>query len=426
VTFVSEETAKVCLGPAVQKGASAAAGIGTNNSEDKYAEVACKVSVDADAVADKDTEASSTTTGSSEVEKEISGPESHMYQYWYERIRPTLGHTIDVKVALPRNTRKRTHPLKVFVGGLQSDVTNEVLVEHFSSTFGKVASVEIIYNRVNHSPRGFGFVIFTDEQGYDACLAQRQQQILGHTVEVKAAIARDDMPKGAKRFGRNRHNHNHDRHAAIYHQNPILGFGTNGEYMPMPSSGFLPPQQYALYPRTAYPREPELVHLMQQMHFGSQHHLPAHAFGTPFPLPYVQQGAQQLQQAQGHVHGSHGIPLVTAAPGMMPNNFHSHVQAHTNSQSLMQGPNGGSSSKSNGSSGMISVMQVQVPVPVPVPYMLMPPGTQAASEPMTNLAHPNGEMIPTAMPPPVARAEEGETNKTFPVDSSSDERFNNV
>jgi RNA recognition motif-containing protein len=60
---------------------------------------------------------------------------------------------------------------KIFVGGLPLSVNNEILKSYFQQ-FGKVVEANIVYNHETMNSRGFGFVIFQDEQTVQEVLSR--------------------------------------------------------------------------------------------------------------------------------------------------------------------------------------------------------------------------------------------------------------
>ena len=53
---------------------------------------------------------------------------------------------------------------KIFVGGLHYDTRDAEFKQYFEK-FGKVISAEVMFNRETHKSRGFGFIVFEQENG---------------------------------------------------------------------------------------------------------------------------------------------------------------------------------------------------------------------------------------------------------------------
>ncbi|CAN6472150.1 unnamed protein product [Victoria cruziana] len=79
---------------------------------------------------------------------------------------------------------------KIFIGGLPSSVTSDVLKEFFEFHFGPVVDAVVIGSQAgeNIHPRGFGFVTFTHEVSVRAAVEVHFVTILGKKVEIKGAV----------------------------------------------------------------------------------------------------------------------------------------------------------------------------------------------------------------------------------------------
>jgi RNA-binding protein Musashi len=82
---------------------------------------------------------------------------------------------------------------KIFVGGLSWQTTDDSLRYHFEQ-YGPVLSVEVMKDRVTGDPRGFAFVVFTDEKTVDLVMAEPRHEINHKVVDVKRAQARGVAP----------------------------------------------------------------------------------------------------------------------------------------------------------------------------------------------------------------------------------------
>lgn len=106
---------------------------------------------------------------------------------------------------------------KLFVGGISRETTEGTLRDHFSK-YGNVVSSVVAKDRNTKSPRGFGFVLFSEPSSADKAL-QDTHVILGRTVEVKKAIPRSEQ-------------HQNQQQQQLPHHNPIQqrnsGFSRNG------------------------------------------------------------------------------------------------------------------------------------------------------------------------------------------------------
>ncbi|GKV20025.1 hypothetical protein SLE2022_324230 [Rubroshorea leprosula] len=80
---------------------------------------------------------------------------------------------------------------KLFVGGISRETSEDTLKGHFSK-YGAVVSSVVARDKNTKSPRGFGFVLFSEPSSADKAL-QDTHVILGRTVEVKKAIPRSEQ-----------------------------------------------------------------------------------------------------------------------------------------------------------------------------------------------------------------------------------------
>lgn len=68
------------------------------------------------------------------------------------------GKPVDIKLAKSRPISK-----KVFVGGIDPNLTKEEITEYFTS-FGKVIDIELPFDRMKKKRREFCFIIFESEE----------------------------------------------------------------------------------------------------------------------------------------------------------------------------------------------------------------------------------------------------------------------
>ncbi|OAY23076.1 hypothetical protein MANES_18G049700v8 [Manihot esculenta] len=80
---------------------------------------------------------------------------------------------------------------KLFVGGISRDTSEDALKAHFAK-YGTVLTSVVAKDKYTRSPRGFGFVTFSDPTCADKAL-QDSHVILGRTVEVKKAIPKSEQ-----------------------------------------------------------------------------------------------------------------------------------------------------------------------------------------------------------------------------------------
>jgi hypothetical protein len=86
---------------------------------------------------------------------------------------------------------------KVFCGGLSWDTTDEKFQQEFSR-FGPLISAEIMYDRVNNRSRGFGFLVFANEEDMRRALAHSEPILIDNRrVEIRRAESREDCRRKA-------------------------------------------------------------------------------------------------------------------------------------------------------------------------------------------------------------------------------------
>ena len=82
--------------------------------------------------------------------------------------------------------------MKIYVGNLSSEVTEEELRQEFEA-FGAVESVNIIMDKYSGRPRGFGFVEMASvSEGQAAITALNGKALKDRTLNVNAARPRSD------------------------------------------------------------------------------------------------------------------------------------------------------------------------------------------------------------------------------------------
>ncbi len=86
--------------------------------------------------------------------------------------------------------------MKIYVGNLSYDVTEEELREEFLA-FGEVESVNIIMDKYSGRPKGFGFVEMSSvSEGQAAITGLNGKTLKDRTLNVNAARPRSDNRGG--------------------------------------------------------------------------------------------------------------------------------------------------------------------------------------------------------------------------------------
>jgi len=92
--------------------------------------------------------------------------------------------------------------MKIYVGNLSYDVTEEELRQEFQA-FGGVESVNIITDKYSGQPKGFGFVEMPSvSEGQAAITALNGKMLKDRTLNVNAARPRSDSRGGGSYGGR--------------------------------------------------------------------------------------------------------------------------------------------------------------------------------------------------------------------------------
>ncbi|GMP53227.1 hypothetical protein CsSME_00018756 [Camellia sinensis var. sinensis] len=96
---------------------------------------------------------------------------------------------VEIKRTIPKGSSdsRDFKTKKIFVGGIPTAVTEEEF-KNFFSNYGKVVEHEIIRDHVTKRSRGFGFVVFDNEQVVDNVLSNGNMiDMSGSQVEIKKA-----------------------------------------------------------------------------------------------------------------------------------------------------------------------------------------------------------------------------------------------
>jgi len=100
----------------------------------------------------------------------------------------------DQQPSSPSSTSRDLHPCiqskcKLFVGGLHFATRDPDFLRYFEE-YGPVSSSQVLFNRETGKSRGFGFVIFKDEESVAKVMAQPTHVIDNKEVEIKVAVPR--------------------------------------------------------------------------------------------------------------------------------------------------------------------------------------------------------------------------------------------
>jgi RNA recognition motif-containing protein len=93
--------------------------------------------------------------------------------------------------------------MKIYVGNLPSEVTEQELREEFA-TFGEVSSVNIIKDKYSGRPRGFGFVEMAVVSEGQAAIAGLSGKVLKDQTLVVNAARPPSESRGGGSYGNRR------------------------------------------------------------------------------------------------------------------------------------------------------------------------------------------------------------------------------
>ncbi|KAK6934633.1 RNA recognition motif domain [Dillenia turbinata] len=116
------------------------------------------------------------------------------------------GKQVEIKRTIPKGQgqSKDFKTKKIFVGGIPSTVTEDEF-KNFFSKYGKVVEHQIIRDHETNRSRGFGFIIFDNEDIVDEMLSMGNMiDMAGTQVEIKKAEPKKaSNPPPAPAFGSN-------------------------------------------------------------------------------------------------------------------------------------------------------------------------------------------------------------------------------
>lgn len=114
-------------------------------------------------------------------------------------------HNIKGKQIEAKRAKVRPGIKKIFVGGIESDMT-EADIRNYFEHYGKVEAVELPFDKVKNQRRQFCFVTFEDEMTVDQVCKQPKQKIGNKECDVKKATTKPDprLARGGGMAGRGR------------------------------------------------------------------------------------------------------------------------------------------------------------------------------------------------------------------------------
>ncbi|KAK3017278.1 hypothetical protein RJ639_007390 [Escallonia herrerae] len=149
------------------------------------------------------------------------------------------GKQVEIKRTIPKGSSesKDFKTKKIFVGGIPTSVTEDEFKSFFSK-YGKVVEHEIIRDHVTKRSRGFGFIVFDNEQVVDTILVNGNMiDMSGTQVEIKKAEPKRSSSSGpAPAYGSEPRERAYDDDFGGF-GNSYSGYGSGG-FGPAPYRSF--------------------------------------------------------------------------------------------------------------------------------------------------------------------------------------------
>jgi RNA recognition motif-containing protein len=117
------------------------------------------------------------------------------------------GKRVDTKSA---HRRDQALARKVFVGGLDTEITDGELRDYFSQ-YGKIAQIEAPIDKIKQKRRPFCFILFENEQSAEEVLKQPRHTLAGKSIDCKHA--------NPKTMENNQQNNNMMQQQSLTHYN---------------------------------------------------------------------------------------------------------------------------------------------------------------------------------------------------------------
>lgn len=87
--------------------------------------------------------------------------------------------------------------MKIFVGGLSFNTTNDELADLFSQ-FGQVSEANIVIDKFSNRSRGFGFVTMEDADAVNAIQNLNETNFMGRNIIVNEARPKTESSGGGR------------------------------------------------------------------------------------------------------------------------------------------------------------------------------------------------------------------------------------
>ncbi|RWS13619.1 Heterogeneous nuclear ribonucleoprotein D-like protein [Dinothrombium tinctorium] len=103
-----------------------------------------------------------------------------------DKVLSTVPHLLNNKVVDPKRAKSRPMCKKIFVGGVDANVSEEDIKSYFSQ-YGTVKAIELPFDHQRCRRRQFCFIIFDTEAGAVAACREPKQTIGGRECDIKKA-----------------------------------------------------------------------------------------------------------------------------------------------------------------------------------------------------------------------------------------------
>lgn len=104
-----------------------------------------------------------------------------------------------------KNAATHQKQLKVFIGGITSNTTEQDIKAYFSK-FGRVTRAVVNKEHYTNKPRGSGFVIFNEASSVKKVLSQSDHILRGKKFDCQPCLLREEIEKSKKQNKKNQNN----------------------------------------------------------------------------------------------------------------------------------------------------------------------------------------------------------------------------
>jgi RNA recognition motif-containing protein len=277
------------------------------------------------------------------------------------------GKRVDTKSA---HRRDQALARKVFVGGLDTEVSDAELRDYFSQ-FGKIAQIEAPVDKIKQKRRPFCFILFENEQSAEEVLKQPRHTLAGKSIDCKRA-----NPKSTENNQQN-NSANNPMQAPLTHYN-MPGLSQN-------------PFQYPQQQRSQQPSSHQQLQYQQAALAAQQQHYPFYN-SSSLGMSSAQQHQQTNQQGQNRSQSnrqqlpsnSQGLaqPWSPLSPAQWPNTNYADPRSYGS-----YGPSSASASNAT--------------------WQVGPPQGNTYGQGRTPSAGPSGNPANTAVGPPQTATRQG-------------------